>query len=342
MAVTSIEHALASLARPGLAFGIALGAVLVVRQTILRWIRRQSKSSEFALAAAETLGLPSLLWALAAAASIGVEFAGLNEKQVQLVERSVVAFVVFSLALAGSSIVIRMAAEYGRRENLPSAASGLLRAIVRVVFISFGVVVALHALGRERIITPLITALGVSGLALALALQDTLGNFFAGIHILMEQPISVGDMIRLSTGEEGTVYDIGWRTTRVLTGQNNIIVIPNTKITSSILTNFTMPGPRCSAEVRILAGLGADIEQVANIILEEAGQTTNILADPAPVVLFDPGVTPTHMEFKLVFQVANRTLGGGAQSEVRVRVLARFRKEGVPLPSVHSVAVAAT
>ncbi len=341
MAVTSIQQALASLAQPGLAFGIASGGVLVARHYALRWIRRQARTSEFASAAAETLGFPSLLWGVAAAGSIGLEFAELTANQVQWVEGCIVAFVVFSLAVAASSIVIRMAAEYGRRENLPSAASGLLRAIVRVVFISFGVVLALHALGKDRIITPLVTALGVSGLALALALQDTLGNFFAGIHILMEQPISVGDVIRLSTGEEGSVYDIGWRTTRVLTGQNNIIVIPNTKITSSILTNFTLPGNRCSAEVRILAGLTADVEQVANIILEEAGQTRTILPQPAPVVLFDPGVTPTHLEFKLVIQVASRAESGGAQSEVRVRILARFRREGVPLPSVSPVAAAA-
>lgn len=331
--VTSIEHALTGMARPGLAFGIALASVLGIRQAILHWIRRQAKTSEFYSAVAETVGVPSLLWALAAAGSIGLEFAGLNQKHVQFVEACVVAFVVFSLALAGSSIVIRMAAEYGRRRNLPSAASGLLRAIVRVVFISFGVVVALHALGREHIITPLITALGVSGLALALALQDTLGNFFAGIHILMEEPISVGDMISLSSGETGTVYDIGWRTTRVLTGQNNIIVIPNTKITSSILTNFTMPASRCSVTVRIVAGLGADVDQVMNIILDEARQTANVLADPAPVVLFDPGVTPTHMEFTLVFHVASLPLAGGAQSAVRLRVLSRFRGEGVPLPA---------
>lgn len=328
--------------RPGLAFGIALAAVLVARAIGLRWIHRQAKTSQFALAAAETLGLPSLLWALAAAGSIGLQYAELKQRQVQWVEGCVVAFVVFSLALAGSSIVIRMAAEYGRRKNLPSAASGLLRAIVRVVFIGFGIVVALHALGREHIITPLITALGVGGLALALALQDTLGNFFAGIHILMEQPISVGDLVRLGSGEEGTVSDIGWRTTRLLNGQNNIIVIPNTKITSSILTNFTLPAPRCSVEVRILAGHKADVEQVRQIILEEAGRTANVLADPAPLVLFDPGVTPTHLEFKLVFQLTNRIQAGGAQSECRLRVLDRFRREGVPLPAVSPVAAATT
>ena len=93
--------------------------------------------------------------------------------------------------------------------------------------------------------------------------------------------------------------------------------------------------------MRILAGLTADVEQVANIILEEAGQTRTILPQPAPVVLFDPGVTPTHLEFKLVIQVASRAESGGAQSEVRVRILARFRREGVPLPSVSPVAAAA-
>jgi small-conductance mechanosensitive channel len=183
-------------------------------------------------------------------------------------------------------------------------------------------------------ITPLLTALGVGGLAVALALQDTLANFFAGVHILIEEPIAVGDFIKLSTGEEGVVKDIGWRTTRIHTGGNNIVVIPNTKITSGILTNFSLPEKRVSAEVTIIAAHEADPAQIAGIAMDAAAGVEGVLEDPPPAVMFDPGILPTHMQMKLVVHVPAFYERGRVQSEIRARILDAFRREGIPLPPV--------
>ena len=94
-------------------------------------------------------------------------------------------------------------------------------------------------------VTPILTALGVGGLAVALALQDTLSNLFAGAPILMEKPIRAGDFIRLETGREGYVVDIAWRTTRIWMLTNNLVVIPNSKIAQSTLTNYHLPESGC-------------------------------------------------------------------------------------------------
>jgi small-conductance mechanosensitive channel len=180
-------------------------------------------------------------------------------------------------------------------------------------------------------ITPMVTFLGVGGLAAALALQDTLANFFAGIHILVEKPIFVGDLIRLESGQEGTVTDIGWRTTRVRTGSNDMVVVPNTKITSGILVNYSLPDPRAVVEIPVLVAHEAEPEQVRRIALEEA-VVEGVLEQPAPVVLCDPGVLPTHLQFKLLVNIQNRSEQGRIQSEIRLRLLERFRAQGVPLP----------
>jgi small-conductance mechanosensitive channel len=177
----------------------------------------------------------------------------------------------------------------------------------------------------------------VGGIAVALALQDTLANLFAGIHILVERPIFVGDLIRLEGGQEGTVTDIGWRTTRVRTGTNDMVVVPNTKITSGILVNYSLPDFRTVAEVLVPVGHRADAEQVRRIALEEAARVEGVLADPAPLFLCDPGVLPTHLQFKLVVQIANRLAMGRVQSDIRTRLLERFRAEGVPLPDLETV-----
>ena len=173
----------------------------------------------------------------------------------------------------------------------------------------------------------------------ALALLDTLANFSAGIHILVEEPISIGNFIQLSSGEEGTVIDIGWRTTRVQTTNNNVIVIPNEKITSSILTNYALPDPRVVTNVTLIAGLDADPARVVQIAMEEARLVEGALPEFTPVVLFDPGVLPTHLQWKVIVQVADRLQAGMVQSQLRARLHERFRRENIPMPSLEHVAV---
>ncbi len=95
-----------------------------------------------------------------------------------------------------------------------------------------------------------ITALGVGGLAVALALQDTLVNLFAGLHILMEKSIRVGDFIRIETGQEGYVEDITWRTTRIKMQPNNMIVIPNSKLSQSVQEGIEIPFPHRTVFIR--------------------------------------------------------------------------------------------
>ena len=86
-------------------------------------------------------------------------------------------------------------------------------------------------------ITPILTALGIGGLAVALALQDTLSNLFAGFHLLADRPVSVGDVVRLENGMEGVVEDIGWRSTRIRQPGEDLIIVPNAKLAQGILTN---------------------------------------------------------------------------------------------------------
>jgi small-conductance mechanosensitive channel len=313
-------------------FAVALAAVLLVRHLVLRWVRRRAVGPKsLAPAVLEAIGLPSVLWCLAAAVEISLRFVELPPKVLGWADASIVVFVIVSLSLVGASVAVRAMARYGERQGMPFLVAGLTRTITRIVVLAIGAMSLLAYLNIS--ITPMVTFLGVGGLAAALALQDTLANFFAGIHILAERPIFVGDLVRLESGQEGTVTDIGWRTTRVRTGSNDMVVVPNTKITSGILVNYSLPDRRAVVEVAVLAAHEADPEQVRRIALEEAARVEGVLEEPAPVVLCDPGVLPTHLQFKLLVSVGNRAEQGRIQSEIRLRVLERFRAEGVPLPS---------
>ncbi len=316
-------------------FGIALLIAVVIRHIIFEIVRRRAPAHpNFASVALEATRLPSVLWSLAFALEVALRYAQLSDRQVDLATRLILAFLIISISLVVSSVMVRMLMVYGERNHMPFAVAGLSQTLTRVVVLSIGALILLRHFNIS--ITPILTALGVGGLAVALALQDTLANFFAGVHILVENPISLGDYIKIGDSDEGIVSDIGWRTTRIRTGANNTIVVPNTKITSGILTNFSVPSSRTSAEVLILVAYDADVDLIAQLAMETAAQTTGVLEEPGPAVLFDPGILPTHMQLKLVVHVASQLEKGAVQSRLRVSLLKKFREHHVPLPVIRS------
>jgi small-conductance mechanosensitive channel len=338
----SLALALVSLARekklleaklmPFAIFGVALAIALLLRHLALRILSsRRYPKADFSAVFVQAVRMPSMLWCFAAALKVALLYAPLSQAEMYWASKGIGAFIIVSASLVAASVLVRMIAVYGERNQMAFAGAGLSQTLINVVVWGIGALILLRHFDIS--VTPLLTALGVGGLAVALALQDTLANFFAGVHILVEAPIRVGDFIRLSSGEEGVVSDIGWRTTRVHTGSNNTIVIPNTKITSGILTNFSLPEGRVVADIPILVSLDAEPDQVAGIAMEVATNTAGVLEEPSPVVMFDPGVLLTHLQMKLSVHVATQMEKDSVQSRIKVALLHRFREEGVPLPN---------
>ena len=131
----------------------------------------------------------------------------------------------------------------------------------------------LNSLGIS--ITPIITALGVGGLAVALALQDTLANLFAGIHILATRKIRPGDYVKLASGEEGYVVDVTWRQTTIRQLPYNIITVPNSQIASTSTTNYNLPHKELSVYVQVGVAYDSDLEHVERVTLEVAKEVMN-------------------------------------------------------------------
>lgn len=319
---------------PLVTFGIALLIALAGRAVLLKLLYQKITEQEsFAYVFLNAIRFPSVLWCIAAALAIAIRNANPSPALVSYADKGIGAFTIISVSLVTAAVLANTIAAHGRRYSMSFAVAGLSRTLTNVVVFSVGALLVLkHTFELE--ITPILTALGVGGLAVALALQDTLANFFAGVHILIEEPIVVGDFIKLSTGEEGVVKDIGWRTTRILSAGSNITVIPNTKITSSILTNFSMPERKLSVDIPILAAHEADHNLIAEIALDVASETAGVLTDPSPFVTFDPGVTPTHLQMKLVVHVPSHNERGPVQSIIRHRLLEVFRQRSIPLPPV--------
>jgi small-conductance mechanosensitive channel len=315
--------------------GVAV-VVLLVALGLRRWLlgslgrAAAGDGKSFSAVAREGLRTPTLLWCLMVSVDVLLRAIEVSERMEKLGHNLVISFLILSLTLVASSVLMRGMQIYGERNHLPFAVAGLSRTLTRAFVFSIGLLVLLRFLGIS--ITPALTALGVGGLAVALALQDTLANLFAGVHILVERPIAVGDFVRLSADEEGTVSDIGWRTTRLLTGSNSTVVIPNKTITSGVLLNYSMPSAEVGTWVPVIVGFGADMETVEKVALAAAAGAEGVVAEAEPLLLADPGMTPTHLQYKLIFRVPAHTQAGPIKARVVKRLVAGLRKEGVPMP----------
>lgn len=134
--------------------------------------------------------------------------------------------------------------------------------------IAFGLALV-SILGQLGInIGPVLASFGIAGLAVALALQDTLGNYFAGITIALDKPFSLGDFIRLESGQEGFVDQIGWRSTRIKPFAETYITVPNSKLTTSIVINTTAPDLAVRVYVDCGVSYSSNLEEVEQVCTE--------------------------------------------------------------------------
>jgi small-conductance mechanosensitive channel len=163
-----------------------------------------------------------------------------------------------------------------------------------------------------------------------------LANLFAGIHILVEKSIRVGDFIKIESGEEGYVEDITWRATRVRMLPNNMVIIPNGKLAKSTVTNYYLPERRMSLLIPVSVSYSSNPRRVAQILVAEAkaavGDIPGLRDDPEPFVRFIPGFGDSSLDFTLICQIEEFTDQYLAQHELRMRIFERFVAEGIEIP----------
>jgi len=165
----------------------------------------------------------------------------------------------------------------------------LFHRFARVLLITISMIMLLSLYNIN--VNALIAALGVGGLAVSLAAQDTLSNVISGIMIMMDQPFRVGDRIEIQgLGTWGDVVDIGLRSTRIRTSDNRLVIIPNNSISTDQVVNYTFPDPRYRIQIEIGVGFGEDIEEVRHIIINTVRHVEGVLIDkPVDALYVDIG-----------------------------------------------------
>lgn len=332
MPTTLLNHILA----PALLFVVVTAGALGCRALLFRVFHRwaQKTSTEVGDIALKTLSFPSLYWCIALGVYVAIGVSPIPSVYVTSILRILDALLILSVAFVLANLSALLLDYSIKKTGVIIPITGLTQAILKGTIITIGVLILLSTLGIS--IAPLITALGVGGLAVALALQETLSNLFAGLYILIEKPIRVGDFVKLESGTEGYVTDIGWRTTKIRLLPNNIVIIPNNKVAQSIITNYYLPEKKMAVSIPISVSYDSDPDEIERILVEEATQGAReipgFLSDPAPFVRFIPGFGDSSLNFTLICHVREFVDQYLVQHELRKRIFKRFKKEGIEIP----------
>jgi small-conductance mechanosensitive channel len=205
--------------------------------------------------------------------------------------------------------------------------------IIKFTIIFIGLLLVLNQIGIK--ITPIFTALGVTTVALALSIQDIITNFFAGITILTSKQIMKNDYIKIDTGQEGTVIELNWRTILIKDISNAVIVIPNTKITSGVITNFRYLKSEITGSISCGVAYDSDLDHVEKTAIIAAQEVINKCDDASkkytPIVRFVK-FDDSSINFCLFFKVKNAYAKSFIKSEILKNLKKKFKEEQIKIP----------
>ncbi|MEU9112304.1 mechanosensitive ion channel family protein [Streptomyces sp. NPDC048483] len=250
------------------------------------------------------------------------------------INRTLTVLFILVVTLTAARVITGLVKSLAQSRSGVAGSATIFANITRIVVLALGVLVVLQTLGIS--IAPLLTALGVGGLAVALALQDTLANLFAGVHVLASKTVQPGDYIRLSSGEEGYVVDINWRNTVVRQLSNNLVIIPNAQLAGTNMTNFTRPEQRLSILVQVGVGYDSDLEHVERVTTEVVtsvmSEVNGAVPDHEPAVRFHT-FGDSRVGFTVILGVGEFSDQYRIKHEFIKRLHQRYRAEGIRIPA---------
>jgi small-conductance mechanosensitive channel len=205
----------------------------------------------------------------------------------------------------------------------------LIGRVVKAVVFFIAVIIILDYFGIN--VNSLVVSLGVGSLALALAAKDTLANIIAGVLIMVDRPFRVGDRILLSSGEKGDVYNIGLRSTKILTFDNTLLIMPNANIVNERLTNLTYPDPMIRVRIDVGVAYGTDLEKVKQLMIDVCKEHPEVLEEPEPQSWFIE-FADSSLNLAVMCRVGDYGQQWRVGEEIRMKINKRFEEEGIEIP----------
>jgi len=319
-------------ATPLLIAGAIIFAGIIIQRIIIIYIQRLSKKTKWkgGHVLVSSLRGMILLISILFAIYYGMAKAPVDQATILLEHRLHKVLVIFIVTFIIARVLTGLLKTYSHRGESSKGSLSLFNSIINIIVYCLGLLVMLQSFGVS--ITPVLTALGVGGLAVALALQDTLSNLFAGIQITLTRTIKSGDYIHLTSGEEGTVVDITWRSTTLLTQSDNITVIPNSKLSTTIITNYSLPQRNLSISIPVGISYDSDLEKVEQITLEIGAQLMKENGIETKPVFRYKEFGNSSVNFTLSMDINEFSQQYILRHEFIKRLYKRFKAEGIEIP----------
>jgi small-conductance mechanosensitive channel len=312
---------------------IALGTI-VVRFT-LKALQRVTARTRWSWddVLAQALGAPLRIAVLATGLLVLGRILPLSPEWDRAFDVVLAAAIVLALVLFADRLARGLLDRLTPLSAVLQGARGLILGGLRGLIIALGLLVFLDSIGIS--ITPILASLGVGSLAVALALQETLANLFAGVYMVVDKPIEPGHYVRLETGEEGLVTKVGWRSTWIRMLTNNVLVVPNSKLAGSSIVNYNLPDSEVVVVVPVGVHYASDLERVERVTLwvaREVMETTEGGAAGAEPLVRFASFGDSAIVYNAILRAASFDRARVVQHAFIKRLTDRFRSEGIVIP----------
>ena len=230
------------------------------------------------------------------------------------------------------TLVQRFASHLARKtqSRIDALIIGIFGRLGKAIIAVAGLGAALSILRID--VTGIVAGLGIAGLALALAMQDSLTNMVSSIYIMVDKKYKVGDRIVLATGEACDVLDIGLRATRLYgVADHTVITLPNNELAKMKIVNWSEPDRRIKLNLPVDVAYSSDVEKVRAVLLDVAGAHQNVLKDPAPAAVFT-SFEQSSLRLNLIVWVDDFANMGNVRDGLNSEIKRRFEKENVEIP----------
>ena len=177
----------------------------------------------------------------------------------------------------------------------------------------------------------LVTALGIGSLAIGMAAKDTLAHMISGFTIMLDRPFRIGDRIQLVGGQIGDVADIGLRSSKIKTPDNQLLIIPNSDLCNTMLTNQAFPNSRAKGRINVGVAYGSDVDQVKQLLVATAAEVDDVLADPPPEAYF-VSFGDSALNMALFFWVEEYSTLFAVTDKINSLILKRFGDNSIEIP----------
>lgn len=311
----------------GLLAGI-IGEKLIFKKLKIFVAKQQIPGSEIIF---QSLHRMTFIWFVVAGFFWAILSSPLKPDIANVLQKILTIVLLYSVTLVLARLTAGFVNVFVRRTE--GVSTSLISNLAKITVFILGTLILLQTLGIQ--ITPIITTLGIGGLAVGLALQDTLANLFSGFYLIVSKQVRAGDYVKLDGGHEGYVTDINWRNTTMKEISNNVIIVPNSKLATAIFTNYHLPAKEISLTINVGVSYDSDLDLVERVTVEVAKE---VMAEVALDLIANEPYMRFHtfsdfsIDFTLYMRVNEYFEQRIAKHLFIKKLHKRYEQEGIQIP----------